>query len=106
MAVKKNKYNRVKKEVDGVMYDSTKEANYAIELNTKLEDGLIFNLQRQVPIRCEINGKLICKLILDFVYDLADGTTIYCDVKGMVLPVFKLKQKLVKALHGIDIQIV
>jgi hypothetical protein len=101
----KNKYNAKKTEFDGVMYDSKKEACRASELNAMLLDGKIMKIERQVPIACTINNIKVCKLICDFVYTLADGTVIHEDVKGMVLPVFKLKQKLVKAIHGIDVQI-
>ena len=101
--VKKNKYNARKTEYNGVTYDSKKEAMRAQQLDNMLANGDIINIERQVPIRCVINGKLICKLVCDFVYTLADNSVVHEDVKGMVLPVFKLKQKLVKAMHGIDI---
>lgn len=102
--VKKNKYNAKKTEYNGLIYDSKKEAMRAEQLDKMLANGDIINIQRQVPIRCEVNSKLICKLILDFIYTLPDGTIIHEDVKGMKpLPIFNLKCKLIKALHGIDI---
>ena len=103
MTVKKNKYNARKTEYNGIIYDSKKEAKRAEQLDKLLAVGDIINIERQVPIKCIINSKLVCKLVCDFVYTLADGSVVYEDVKGMVLPVFKLKQKLVKAMFDIDV---
>lgn len=52
-----------------------------------------------MPVRMEINGMLICKYIADFKALLPDGTYEWCDVKGLETDVFKLKHKLLKALH-------
>lgn len=103
--IKKNKYNAKKTEYNGMIYDSKKEALRAQQLDVMLLNGEVIKIERQVPIRCIINNKLVCKLVCDFVYTLANNQIIYEDVKGMVLPVFKLKQKLVKALLDIDIVI-
>jgi hypothetical protein len=48
----------------------------------------------------------VCKYISDFVY-LENGQKIVEDVKSEYtrkLPVYRLKKKLVKAVHGIDIK--
>jgi len=99
----KNKYNAKKTIYKGITYDSKKEAMRAEELDVMLSIGKILDIQRQVPLKCIVNNLLVCKLVCDFVYTLPSGEVIHEDVKGMVLPVFKLKQKLVKALLGIEV---
>jgi hypothetical protein len=50
-----------------------------------------------------VNGVLVCTYVGDFDY-WENGEYIVEDVKGFLTPVFKLKRKLVKALHGITIR--
>jgi len=84
------------------------EKNYYYELWRRKELGLITNLRTSVPFKIEYEGQLITKYVADFVYDdLVTKQTIVVDVKGHIKnvdPVFKLKRKLVKAFHGVDIQ--
>lgn len=84
--------------------------------------GHISNLQRQVsfelipaikepdtvgPKGGIKKGKTIqkaCTYIADFVY-IKDGETIVEDAKGMETEVFKIKRKLMRWRHGIDIKL-
>jgi hypothetical protein len=108
---KKKKYRNVPTVVDGVRYDSAKEARHAQLLQAMLRDGLIRNLRRQVTYLLEVNGVLICRYKPDFVFEeLSPPTegmgwwTVVQDVKGYLTPEYKLKKKLMLACHGIDIQ--
>lgn len=102
------KYGNTKTEVDGIKFDSKKEANRWSELKLLAMAGKIRNLKRQVPIRCEVNGELVCKYIADFTYDepidVADWGFVVEDAKGFKTEVYKLKKKLVEALHGFEIR--
>ena len=82
------KYHAKKTELDGITFDSKKEANRYAELKLLERSGAIHNLQRQV--RYELipaqkkDGKTIeraCHYIADFVYE-DNGKTVVEDVKG------------------------
>jgi Flp pilus assembly CpaF family ATPase len=105
MSLRKNKYNAKKTNVDGITFDSRREANRYGELKTLLKSGLISDLELQVPFPCVINSKKICSYKADFVYT-QDGKRIIEDVKGFMTRDFKLKKKLVEALHNIEITLV
>lgn len=101
-AKSKNKFGAKKIEIDGVKFDSKREARRWQALRLELRGGAISNLERQVSYSIEVNGRLICKYIADFVYD-RDGLTIVEDSKGHQTADFKLKRKLMQAVHGIDV---
>ena len=93
------KYRNVKTTLDGISFDSRKEANRYSELRILEKAGLIQNLQMQVkyvliPEQREPDtlgarggvhkGRLIekeCAYIADFVYE-EDGKTVVEDTKG------------------------
>lgn len=100
---KKSKYRARPTTIDGIRFHSKKEALHYCILKKLEIDGLIKDLKLQVPFSCVVNGKLICKYFCDFVYTDSTGKTIYEDVKGMRLPIFKLKSKLVEALFKVKI---
>ena len=52
-----------------------------------------------------INGVKIGAYVDDFKF-LRNGERIVVDTKGAMTPVFRIKMKLVKALHGVEISIV
>jgi hypothetical protein len=56
----RNKYRAVKTEVDGIMFDSKKEAGRYVELKKRLDAGIIQDLKLQPKFDCIINGKKIC----------------------------------------------
>jgi hypothetical protein len=118
-----SKYRNRKTEVDGIVFDSAKEARRWQELQLLERAGEIKSLRRQVPIVCEVNGQLVCKWVSDFAYQefvkagwhgedvFVHGKSfwreVFEDVKSAYtrkLPVYRLKAKLVQALHGITIR--
>jgi len=99
------KYGNKKTTVDGLLFDSKLEAKRWQELKILERAGIITALQRQVTYRLEVNGQLICKYIADFEYS-ENGVLKTEDAKGMILPEFRLKAKLFKALFGREIIIV
>ena len=68
-----------------------------------LAAGIISDLRLQVPYVITVNGLKICKYVADFVY-IDKGYEVVEDVKGMKTPTYNLKKKLMKAVHGIEIQ--
>lgn len=53
-----------------------------------------------------INDQLVCTYVADYVYLTASDQEIVEDYKGHITDVFKLKKKLMKAIHGIEIRVV
>ena len=98
------KYHNHKVVVDGIKFDSIREAKRYRELWMMSQAGAISRLKLQVPFACNVNGKNVCTYIADFTYLKADGTSVVEDVKGMKTPVYRLKKKLVEAIYGIEIR--
>ena len=99
-----NKYHAKKQTVDGITFDSGKEASRYCELKLRQRDknNPITDLKLQVPFVCEVNHRKICTYKADFVYK-EGGRAIVEDTKGYRTDVYKLKKKLVEALYGIEI---
>lgn len=102
----KSKFNNVKTEVDGLRFDSKKEAQRYVQLRLRERIGEIVSLEIQPRFRLEVNGQKVCEYRADFRYtEQATGRVVVEDVKGgpTATPVYRLKKKLVKALHGIEV---
>lgn len=93
-------------------FDSKKEADTYFELELRQKAGEINNLRMQVeylliPKQILSNGKTerACKYFADFVYE-EDGMTIVVDVKSPATrtPTYKIKRKLMKYIHNIEIK--
>ena len=97
---KKSKYNNKKTIVDGITFDSKKEAEYYCNLKTLKRAGEIkdFGLQERYELQPTFkkNGTTHRSItyVADFVIVNLDGTTEVIDVKGVETQVFKIKQKL------------
>lgn len=94
--------NVKRKLVNGIEFDSTKEARRYQDLELMQQAGQIFELRRQVPFPIAINGMTVCVWLADFVYRQA-GQDVIEDVKGWKTDVYLLKKKLVQAQYGIKI---
>lgn len=103
--VRKNKYNNQKTIVDGIEFDSKKEADYYIYLKLLKKAGEIrdIGLQQRFVLQpgFEKNGVKYQPItyIADFVITNNDGTTEVVDVKGVETQVFKIKQKLFEYMY-------
>ena len=105
----RNKYNAKKiKTEDGLVFDSKKEYEYWLKLRELEDAGKIEHLQRQVKfVLIPKNDKYReMSYRADFVYDDENGVEHIIDVKGMILPEFKLKQKLFYSVFGKEIEVV
>jgi hypothetical protein len=65
--------------------------------------GDITSWRRQVPLKLEVNGRLICKHVIGFELTRNDGSLEYLEKKGFATPVYKLKRKLLEALLGYQV---
>ena len=105
-AAKPNKFNAKKTVVNGIVFDSKKEADRWTHLSLLQRAGGITGLRRQVSLAVDINGKRICRYVADFCY-FEQGREVVEDCKSTYtakLPVYVLKKKLVLAVLGIAIR--
>lgn len=100
--MKRSKYGANPTTVDGIRFASMKEAARYGELRRLQSCGLLRGLELQPRFDCNIDGIHVCTYVADFRYTDRRGDIIE-DVKGVETAVFKLKRKLVEALHGITI---
>ena len=105
------KYGNRKTVVDGITFDSKKEATRYAELKLLQRAGEIFDLQRQVPFtlipKQTRDGKVIerpCVYKADFVYKEKDGTEVVEDVKGVCTKEYRIKKKLMLWQFGIIVK--
>ena len=98
----RSKYKAVKTEVDGITFDSKKEAKRYIQLRALERSGVISELGFQPRFDIIVNGTKCGFYKADFEY-IEDGKRVIEDVKGFKTPIYNLKKKLVKALYNIDI---
>lgn len=119
----RNKYKNTKVEVDGIVFDSKKEARRWEELRLAQSAGAIRDLKRQVrfeliPAQREpdrrgsrggvIKGRVIERkvdYIADFVYtDIYNAMVVVEDTKGLKTPDYIIKRKLMLYIHGIRVK--
>jgi len=94
----KNKYGAKKQEFGGRKYDSKFEAKYAEDLEWRKKAGEIADIKPQFKITIRVNGVFIANYYCDFRVVLSDGTVQYHEVKGLELPLWKMKWQLLHAL--------
>lgn len=116
---RKSKYKNQKTIINGIVFDSKKEATRYAQLIKQQQIGLIKNLRRQVkyeltprfdfkPVKNLKTKKLVdhynsIYYVADFVYE-EKGQTIVEDVKGFETKEYKIKRTLMYAVHGIVIR--
>lgn len=110
-----SKYKNRKVTVNGITFDSMKEANRWGQLKLMERAGRISNLRRQVrfclipeqrmpdtlgPRGGRRKGKIIekgCYYVADFVYE-ENGRTVVEDTKGFPTEAYKIKRKLMRQM--------
>lgn len=100
------KYHNKFTYVGSIKFHSAKEAERYIRLLDLQKKGYIDNLVLQKRFELIPKQKAVrpCYYYADFVYDdLRTGKTIVEDVKGIRTDVYKIKKKLMKFIHNIDI---
>lgn len=106
------KYGNRKCTINGITFDSGREANRYCELMMLAKGGVISNLELQkefelIPAQYR-EGKCIeraVKYIADFVYtDNMTGATVVEDTKGMRTKEYIIKRKLMLYMKGIRVK--
>lgn len=101
----RSKYHARKTVIDGITFDSRREAARYLVLKSMEEDGTIENLRRQVHYELvpafDVDGKHYRPVayVADFVY-MEDGKEVVEDVKGMRTDTYRLKSKLFARRYG------
>ena len=102
-----NKFNAKPTEVDGIRFPSKKQAIRYQALKLLERNGEVRALRLEVEYRLAIRGHLICKYRADFVYEecrRSKWAEVVEDVKGYRTPAYRLKKKLMLAIHGIEVR--
>ena len=91
----KNKYNAHKSEYNGIKFDSAFELDCWRYLEELASEGKIKDLNRQIKFELLPANSVYRALnyVADFVFFVGDKY-IVADAKGMVLPEFRIKQKI------------
>jgi hypothetical protein len=103
-AEKRTKYNNKRIKVDGILFDSKKEADYYCDLKLMLKYGFILGFSIQCKFILQEGDEKIKPIcyIADFVVFYKDRTVII-DTKGVRTDVYKLKKKMFEKRFGMKI---
>lgn len=106
-----SKYHAKKTTVDGITFDSCKEADRYLVLKGMEDVGAIEDLRRQVRYELvpafDVDGKHYRPVyyVADFVYvDKETGKEVVEDVKGMRTDAYRLKSKLFARRYDMSIK--
>jgi len=107
---KGNKFSAQRVEVDGISFDSKKEARRWGELKLLERAGEIIELRRQVVVPLEGSGGPLLtrtgrqmRITVDFGYvEVASGLTVYEDAKGLPTRDYEVRRS-VAAAQGVEI---
>lgn len=101
---KRSKFNAVRTKVDGITFDSKREAEYYSELKLRQKAGEILGFSRQDQFILDDSGTVYRA---DFVIFYPNGRYQIVDVKGVKTDVFRLKMKMLKQRYpGLEVVIV
>ena len=106
---KKSKYSSTKTNVDGIGFDSKKEAEFYAELKLREKAGEITHLRLQprylLQEAFKHEGKQYREMeyVADFEY-IENGETVVVDVKGFRTAVYMIKRKLFLYKYGSSIK--
>ena len=109
MGYGRSKYHAKKTTVDGITFDSRREADRYLVLKGMEDDGAIEDLRRQVRYELvpafDVDGMHYRPVyyVADFVY-VEDGKEVVEDVKGMRTDEYRLKSKLFARRYGVSIR--
>lgn len=101
-AKRANKYGAMVTHVDGIRFDSKREARYYEQLKLRVAAGQVRYFLRQVPVHLPGGTKLV----VDFLEIHADGSLHYVDAKGRETKEFRIKRREVEHHYPIRIELV
>ena len=108
------KYRNNPVTVNGIRYDSEREANRGCELAMLEKAGAIADLRRQVSyelaagvtLHGEKRKRPAIRYVADFVYRDEGGLEVVEDVKGVDTPMSRLKRHLMATRLGLMVRII
>ena len=104
---RENKFGAVASVEDGKRVDSKAERKHLALLRLRLRAGEIYALACQPEFPLIVNGQFIGKYTADFAFwDAHEDRFRVIDVKGVETREFKRAKKHVKALYGIEVEVV
>ncbi|KLD65443.1 hypothetical protein Y882_02685 [Dyella japonica DSM 16301] len=101
---KRSKYGNKPTVVDGVRFDSKKEARYFEDLKRRKAAGEVWYWLRQVPLHLPGGTRYVVDFLVFFKDPERDPE--YVDVKGKQTEVFRVKRREVEAAYPVRIQCV
>ena len=112
--LKVRKYRNQKVTIDGITFDSKREAGRYQELKALASKNLIEDFRHQVPFELapgvrfsnEKRAKPALRYVADFAYRL-DGRLVVEDVKSAITAkaaAYRIKRHLMMAVHGIEVK--
>ncbi|QIG70460.1 DUF1064 domain-containing protein [Rhizobium phage RHph_N28_2] len=104
---RRNKFGAKKTVVDGVVFDSKREAEVYGDLKLLEIAGRISGFERQRKFNLIVNGEIIGTYKSDFAFidHDQDGRFRVIDVKGVVTRDFRRVRKIIKAACNIDVEV-
>jgi hypothetical protein len=99
---KAGKYGNCPTTVDGIRFDSKREARYYESLKVRKAAGEVKFWLRQTALHLPGGTRYV----VDFLEFHADGTVHFVDVKGKETPVFRLKKREVEHHYSVRIELV
>ena len=105
---KRSKYGATKTMIDGIVFDSKREAAYYSELKIREKAGEVSGLALQRAFPIIINGQSVGKFLSDFAFidHTQEDRLRVVDVKGYDTPLSRFKRKCVEAFYQIKVEIV
>ncbi len=106
----RNKFNAIKTTIEGITFDSKREARRWQELKLLERAGEIERLERQVPFSLVVEGQKIATYTADFRYwtTALPKERVVEDVKSAPTAKkrdFVLVRKLMRAIHNVEIMV-
>lgn len=100
----RRKYRNVPVVIDDMRFDSKAEGARYQALKLLVQAGEIAQVQIHPRFQLRINDVDVATYVGDFGYVTKEGQYVVEDVKGMKTPAYRIKKRLMKALHRIEIR--
>src|SRR3990167_1719668 len=94
-----NKYHAESVFYNGHKFDSKAECGYGMDLDLRQKAGEIRSWEPHVRLDLRVNGKHCDFFKIDFVVTHLDGHLELVEVKGVSLPGFRTKWRLLESVH-------
>lgn len=101
---RRNKYSAQAIEADGYRFASLRERDAYFDLKMRLRAGDITDLELQPRYPLVVNGIAVATYVADFRFRERDGQLKVLDAKGVKTAVYRIKRKLMQAVHGVTVE--